>query len=121
MRPSSEAIRRARAPGAKKAPHSLAPHILRPRVARAQKIIRSIPSSIPGTHAQRECSSSFFYCVWSPIQLAQHIPLPVFVLPLSRESPDCPSLRASREHIFIARSVSKKDGLVAPYPCNLAS
>jgi hypothetical protein len=43
LRPSSEALLRARAPGAKKASHTLAPHFLRPRVARAQEINR--PSS----------------------------------------------------------------------------
>ena len=44
LRPSSEAVLRARAPRAKKAPHSLAPPFLRPRVVRAQEINRP-PSS----------------------------------------------------------------------------
>ena len=43
LRPSSEALLRARAPGAKKAPHTRTPHLLRPRVARAQETIRLHP------------------------------------------------------------------------------
>ncbi len=42
-RPLPPILLRARAPGAKKAPHARTPHLLRPRVARAQKIIRLHP------------------------------------------------------------------------------
>ena len=72
----------------------------RPRVARAKKIIRLHPfpssASKKGTWPLPSHSSHF----------PHHPP---------RESPDCPSLRASNEGLLeAARCASKKDGLAAP-------
>jgi hypothetical protein len=107
----------------KRAPGGSLPILRRPRVARAQKIIRPPSPPLFCEHkANADLPLVFLSCLVSHT-LVQRIPLPIFALPLSRESPGCPSLRASDEHILTygARSASKKDGLVAPYPRNLAS